>query len=223
MAQEMTVLPENKGKSIPLDSVGMKGENNRLMDNDSALVSSPSKRKRRDADFSPNPMRATMLATALPGLGQIYNRKYWKVPIAYAGFAGVAFSIFYFSDHYNTYMKAYQDFTDDIPETDSYTKLISADPATYDPVLHPDTYESSYATWYQERMLRGLDYFKKYRDLSYLGIAAWYLFTILDAHVDACLFNYDVSDKIDITIAPLQTPNIKYAGMGVNVSFKLTF
>ena len=49
-------------------------------------------------------------------------------------------------------------------------------------------------------MLRRVDYYKKYRDLSYIGIAAWYLFTILDANVDASLFNYDISDNLDMAI-----------------------
>ncbi len=69
-------------------------------------------------------MRATMLAVALPGLGQVYNRKYWKMPFVYAGFGGVIFAISYISTKYNKFMKAYQDFTDEIPQTDSYLKLI---------------------------------------------------------------------------------------------------
>lgn len=72
------------------------------------------------AAFSADPQRATMLALTFPGFGQIYNRKYWKIPLVYAGFGGLAYAISYNSSLYNKYMKAYQDFTDDIPETDSY-------------------------------------------------------------------------------------------------------
>jgi len=171
-----------------------------------------------------DPMRATMLAVALPGLGQIYNRKYWKLPLVYAGFGGVIFAISYNTTNYNKFMKAYQDFTDEIPETDSYIKLIrNADPKTYDPVLHPSTYDLSTATWYTERMLRQVDYFKKYRDLSYIGFAAWYLFTVLDANVDASLLNYDISNNLDLQIEPLQVPQAGYTSLGMNVSLKLTF
>ena len=80
-----------------------------------------------------------MLAVAFPGLGQIYNRKYWKIPVVYAGFGALFYTASFNSKNYKLYMKAYQDFTDDIPETQSYMSLIiPADPKTYDPVLYPD-------------------------------------------------------------------------------------
>ena len=157
--------------------------------------------------FKAEPLKATMLALAFPGLGQIYNRKYWKIPFVYAGFGGIIYAINYNSTQYNTFLKAYQDFTDDIRETDSYLDLIkNADPSTYDPVLHPDTYVPANASWYEERMLRQVDYFKKYRDLSYIGIAAWYLITVLDANVDASLFNYDISDNLGVAVVPVRVP-----------------
>ena len=74
--------------------------------------------------FRPVPLKATMLAVAFPGLGQVYNRKYWKVPLVYAGFAALFYSVSFNSSNYNKMMKAYQDFTDDIPATDSYIPLI---------------------------------------------------------------------------------------------------
>ncbi len=165
-----------------------------------------------------------MLALAFPGLGQIYNRKYWKLPFVYGGFGGIIYAISYNSSNYNTFMKAYQDFTDDIPETDSYLALIkNADPANYDPVLHPDTYIPSNAEWYKERMLRQVDYFKKYRDLSYIGIAAWYLITVLDANVDASLFNYDISDDLGVAVAPLPMSLQGQILLGLNVSLRFSF
>ena len=174
--------------------------------------------------FKPDPLRATMLAVAFPGLGQIYNRKYWKSPLVYLGFGGLIYSVSFNANHYNMYMKAYQDFTDAIPETQSYLKLIpaSANPSTYDPVLHPTTYIPSNAQYYRDEMLRMVDYYKRYRDLSYIGIAGWYLFSILDANVDASLFNFDVDKNLNIAVFPvqLQTPG-GFAGAGLN--FKLTF
>ena len=165
-----------------------------------------------------------MLAVALPGLGQIYNRKYWKVPIVYAGFGGIVYAIGYNSTYYTRYMKAYQDFTDKIPETTSYLDVIpNVDPKTYDPVLYPDDYDPSNESWYREGMLRKVDYFKKYRDLSYIGVAAWYLFTILDANVDASLFNYDISDNLELVIAPAPMPAYGTTEMGVSVNLRVTF
>lgn len=165
-----------------------------------------------------------MLAVALPGAGQIYNRKFWKIPLVYAGFGALFYTAGFNSRHYLTYFQAYQDFTDVIPETDSYRELIPADPKDYDPVLHPETYDPSSAKYYEDGLLRMVDYYKRYRDLSYIGIAAWYLLSILDANVDASLFDFDVSDNLDITLAPMLMPLPGgYSGAGLSASIKLTF
>ena len=186
---------------------------------DTLTVSKPVKEK-----FKAEPIRATMMAVVFPGLGQVYNRKYWKIPVVYAGFGGLFYSAGFNASQYNLYLKAYQDFTDLIPETDSYLVLILANPETYDPVLHPDTYDPSNASYYEDGILRMVDYHKRYRDLSYIGIAGWYLLSILDANVDASLFNYDISDNLDIAVAPFQLslPG-GFMGAGLNVSLRLTF
>jgi hypothetical protein len=165
-----------------------------------------------------------MLAVALPGAGQVYNRKFWKIPVVYAGFGALFYTAGFNSRNYTTYMQAYQDFTDVIPQTDSYRSLIPADPVDYDPVLHPDTYDPSQASYYEDGLLRMVDYYKRYRDLSYIGIAAWYLLSILDANVDASLFDFDVTDNLDITLAPaiLSLPG-GYSGAGMSASIKWTF
>jgi hypothetical protein len=174
--------------------------------------------------FKAEPLKATMLAVALPGAGQVYNRKFWKIPVVYAGFGALFYTAGFNSRNYTTYMQAYQDFTDVIPQTDSYRSLIPADPVDYDPVLHPDTYDPSQASYYEDGLLRMVDYYKRYRDLSYIGIAAWYLLSILDANVDASLFDFDVTDNLDITLAPaiLSLPG-GYTGAGMSASIKWTF
>jgi len=187
-----------------------------------SLSVKPDKKKEK-TEFIADPQRATMLALTLPGLGQIYNRKYWKVPIVYAGFGGLVYSIGYNSALYTKYMKAYQDFIDLIPETDSYLEVLDfADPREYDPVLYPESYNASYYAHYQEGMLRQIDYNRKYRDLSYIGIALWYMVTVLDANVDASLFNYDISDNLAIIVAPVQVPS-SATGLGVNISMLVNF
>lgn len=186
---------------------------------DTISVTKPVKSK-----FQPEPLRATMLAVAFPGLGQIYNRKYWKIPLVYLGFGGLIYSVGFNSSNYNTYMKAYQDFTDAIPETNSYLKVIpsTVDPATYDPVVHPTTYSPASAQYYRDGMLRMVDYYKRYRDLSYIGIAGWYLFSILDANVDASLYNFDVSKDLNVAAFPvLLTSPGGFVGTGLNL--KITF
>jgi hypothetical protein len=173
-------------------------------------------------EFVAEPMKATMLAVVFPGLGQIYNRKYWKIPLVYAGFGGMAYAIGFNSSSYVRYMKALQDFTDDIPATNSYMKLpglSGLDPELYDRYSNPSTWN-----YYKDQMLRLVDYYKRYRDLSYIGVAAWYLISILDANVDASLFNYDVSNNLDFACVPLQMPLPGgYTGAGLGVSFTVNF
>jgi hypothetical protein len=142
------------------------------------------------------------------------------VPFVYAGFGALGYAVTYNSKNYNTLITAYKDFTDIIPETDSYIELLtSLDPAEYDPVLHPDTYNASTASWVKTQLLNGVDYYRKYRDLSYIGIAAWYLITIIDAHVDASLFDYDISDDLKANLVPVAAT---FAGLTPGITFAIT-
>ena len=171
--------------------------------------------------FKPETLRATMMAVTLPGLGQIYNRKYWKIPLVYAGFGALIYSVNFNSKNYLLYTKAYQDFTDNNKSTVGYLKVISPSVPRkdYDPAVNP-TVDPSSTAYYRDGMLRMVDYYKRYRDLSYIGIAGWYLLSILDANVDASLFNYDISNNLDITFVPMQMPlpgGITAAGLGLDL------
>jgi hypothetical protein len=170
------------------------------------------------------PYRATMLAVTLPGMGQVYNRKYWKLPFVYAGFGGLIYSASYNTSKFTEYTRAYQDFNDLVPETDSYLELIPADPSTYDPVLYPESYNPSNESYWDDRLLNGVDYYKRYRDLSYIGIAAWYLVTILDANVDASLTDFDVSDNLELALLPvmISLPG-GFTGAGINLGMRWNF
>jgi hypothetical protein len=186
---------------------------------DTLSVSLPAKHH-----FKAEPLKATMLAIALPGAGQVYNRKYWKIPLVYTGFGLLFYSAGVNGSNYTTYIKAYQDFTDLIPETDSYLKIIPGNPSEYDPVLYPESYNPSTYSYYKDELLRMVDYYKRYRDLSYIGIAAWYLISILDANVDASLFDFDVSNNLNLTLAPALMPLPGgYTGAAITASLRWTF
>jgi len=188
---------------------------------DTLVVIGPVKHK-----FKPETLKATMMAVSFPGLGQIYNRKYWKIPVVYAGFGALIYSARFNGNNYILYMKAYQDFTDNIKVTQSYLKVIpsSVPQSSYDPVVYPDSYIPSNYSYYKDAMLQMVDYYKRYRDLSYIGIAGWYLFSILDANVDASLFNYDISPDLNITFVPVQM-NLPggFIGAGLSVDLKVNF
>ncbi|MFN8210194.1 MAG: DUF5683 domain-containing protein [Bacteroidales bacterium] len=186
---------------------------------DTASVSQP---KRKIIILSP--LKATMLAAAFPGAGQIYTRKYWKVPIVYGGFGGLGYAVSYNTKWYKTYTKAYQDFTDKVLETDSYVSLIrGVSREVYDPMLNSSSFNDNTSSYVQDQLLNQVDYFRRYRDLSLIGLGAWYLITILDANVDASLFNYDVGENLNLSVAPFQFPLYNYSAFGVSVSMKINF
>ena len=180
--------------------------------------------KDRRKNLKLNPLKATMLAASFPGMGQIYNRKAWKVPLVYAGFGALGYALSYNSGYFNKYTKAYQDFTDNIPQTQSYLQLIRyADPKDYDPVLNPKTATQANYSHIKDLLLNQVDYFKRYRDLCYIGLGAWYLLTILDANVDASLFDYDVGENINLSLAPFRIPLYNYTAAGMSLTMTINF
>jgi hypothetical protein len=171
-----------------------------------------------------SPLKATMLAAAFPGMGQVYNRKYWKIPLVYAGFGAVGYSIVFNTSNFNSYLKGYQDLTDDIPETNSYIKLLGNStytPGQIDQALGSDEFDPQVSSWVEDQLRNAIDYYRRYRDLSYIGVAVWYLITIIDAHVDANLADYDVGEslKMEIEPVPLNTPVGNGMGLGVRLTF----
>ena len=175
-----------------------------------------------------SPLKATMLAAAFPGLGQVYNRKYWKIPIVYAGFGAVGYSIVFNTSSFNDYLRGYQDLTDDIAGTDSYRKLLRKSvytPEQIDKALGSDEYDPKLGSWVEDQFRNAIDYYRRYRDLSYIGVAVWYLITIIDAHVDANLADYDVGENLRLEIEPvtINYPGVNGIGLGMGLGVKLTF
>ncbi|MBN8702385.1 MAG: hypothetical protein J0M08_04940 [Bacteroidetes bacterium] len=126
------------------------------------------------------PKKAAALSAALPGLGQIYNRKYWKLPIVYGAFAGLGYALYTTNNKYANYRDAYKARIDNDPETiDEYEKIYSADNLKS---LH--------------------EYYHRYRDLSVVGLVVVYVLNIVDASVDAHLARFDVSDNLSMRIQP---------------------
>ena len=125
---------------------------------DSAAVTLfPSKQKhsRRKDKFVPNPKRALWLSLVLPGAGQIYNRKYWKLPIIYGGFLGCTYALTWNQQMYNDYSQAYLDIMDDDPNTASYKNML---PMGYDITGREEQFKKIFK--------HKRDYYRKYRDMS---------------------------------------------------------
>ena len=139
--------------------------------------------------FIPNPTKATWLAVVFPGGGQIYNRKYWKLPIIYGGFAGCAYALSWNGKMYKDYSQAYLDIMDSNPNTKSYEDLLPPN-ARYNEEQLKNTIK------------KRKDMFRRYRDLSIFAFIGVYLISIIDAYVDAELSNFDITPDLSMKVEP---------------------
>ena len=165
------------------------------------------------SNFHPNPTRSVWLGLVFPGLGQIYNRSYWKLPIIYGGFAGCFYAIQWNNKYYKDYLSAYKDIMDADPNTQSYLKIL---PYGVDS-------NSSYAKTYLNQKQ---NYYRKYRDLSIIITVGVYALSIVDAFVDAQLHDFDISEDVSMKIQPtfIENPqNATLASAAVGMRFKVNF
>ncbi len=157
-----------------------------------------------------SPKKATIMSTCLPGLGQVYNGKWWKVPIVYAGLGGLGYLVYNNYSEYNAYLHAYEYKTGDLPEGVTLNEH-EADLA--------NRYADSQLQTYKESYRRDFEFY------TILTIA-WYGLNIVDACVDGHLYNYDISDDLSFSIdpyRPIEQPIMipQYAQVGL--SFQLNF
>ena len=151
-----------------------------------------------------SPRKASLFSAVLPGLGQAYNKKYWKIPIVYAGFGVFGYFIYFNAENYNEYKQALIDFIDEDAGTNSYLNLIgpNIDPGSFDPSLGSPLYRPDNEEWFRTQLENNMNYYKRYRDLSIILTVGWYVLNIIDAAVDAYLFDYDISDDLSLKIDP---------------------
>lgn len=138
------------------------------------------------------PRRATMLSAVLPGLGQIYNKQVWKVPVIYAGFAGWVLGIQWNQERYLSSRRAYFDLTDGDPSTSSYNDFFEV----------PITEEEA-ASNYEQRFLQAINGYNRQRTLVMVGTAAFYILNILDANVNAHFIDFNVSEDLTYNFKPI--------------------
>ena len=157
---------------------------------DSVKLSRQLKREQRAlarVNFKPDPNKSLWLALTFPGAGQIYNRKYWKLPIIYGGAMGVAYAISFYGGYYNDYMQGYRDYTDKDPNTNYHLELI--------PKGYP---ESSAGTYVKNRV----NSYRRYRDIFIVVGVAVYALSVIDAYVDAQLADFDISTDLSMKVRP---------------------
>lgn len=171
--------------------------------------------KKRDwATWRPNPKRAMWLALVLPGAGQIYNRKYWKLPIVYGGFVGCAYALRWNNQMYRDYSQAYLDLMDDDPNTQSYNQFLHLG-AQID-----DSNKARYQKLFKSRK----DTYRRWRDLSVFCLIGVYALSVIDAYVDASLSEFDISKDLSLRVEPTIISNnrernpLKSNSLGINCS-----
>lgn len=141
--------------------------------------------------FVPDPKRALWMAVAFPGGGQIYNRKYWKLPIVYGGFLGCFYALTWNNSMYRDYSQAYIDIMDSDPNSHSYTNFI---PPSYDVNANMDRLKDIFR--------RKKDFYRRYRDLSFFCMLGVYGLSIIDAYVDAELSSFDIGPDLSLKVSP---------------------
>lgn len=148
--------------------------------------------EKREVVFNPNPTKAVWLSALFPGLGQIYNRRYWKLPIVVGGYMGLAYATTWNNGMLKDYSRAYSDIMDTDPATNSYMDFFPN-----------NTEESSLdKTWLTSILKSRKDYYRRNRDLCIISMVGVYLIAMVDAYVDASLSHFDISSDLSIDVAP---------------------
>ena len=164
--------------------------------------------------WKPDPTTATWLALAIPGGGQIYNRKFWKLPIVYGGFVGCLYAYNWNGQMYKDYRQAYLDIMDSDPNTDSFKDF-----------FRPGYNYEANKEYLKEVFKKRKDRYRRWRDLSVFATIAVYTLSVIDAYVDAQLASFDISEDINLSIEPQMirdnslSPGESYYGLNCNISF----
>ncbi len=164
--------------------------------------------------WRPNPNRALWMALVIPGGGQIYNRKFWKLPIFYGGFVGCIYAMSWNSMMYKDYQQAYRDIMDEDPNTASYNKFLHLGRQINDSNIER----------YKQIFKNRKDKYRRWRDMSFFVMVAIYAVSVIDAYVDAELSDFDISNDLSMKIRPAVigsglSRNPLYAtSLGVNCS-----
>lgn len=198
-------LPSASGPAFPA------GESDTVSADTSLLVpAEPPRLTRRERRalrprFVPDPKRALWLSLVLPGAGQIYNRKYWKLPIVYGGFLGCTYALTWNQQMYMDYSQAYLDIMDDDPRTNSFMDML---PPGYDITGREEQLKNIFR--------RRKDRYRRYRDLSAFCFVGVYLISVVDAYVDAQLSTFDISPDLSMRLGPSVIEN---RGVGTSASY----
>jgi hypothetical protein len=167
----------------------------------------------REVVFNPDPTRAVWLSALFPGLGQVYNRRYWKLPIIVGGFLGLGYATSWNNGMLKDYQKAYSDIMDSDDSTNSYMNLFP-----------PTTKESDIdKTWLTSILKSRKDFYRRNRDLCIICMVGVYFLAMVDAYVDASLSHFDISPDLSMDVTPTLIPDARSRYPGVGLSWAFNF
>ena len=202
----------------PMDSIAVVDMQTLETERATSVVVDSNRVKKPKRDWNtwrPNPKRALWLALVLPGAGQIYNRKYWKLPIVYGGFVGCIYALTWNNSMYRDYAQAYLDIMDDDPGTASYNKFLHLGRQ-----ITPQNEER-----YKQIFKKRKDKYRRWRDLSFFVMVGIYAVSVIDAYVDAELSDFDISKDLSLKVRPAVINNnnlsrnpLYATSLGVNCS-----
>ena len=142
--------------------------------------------------WEPEPRVAVWLSLLVPGGGQIYNRKFWKLPIVYGGYVGCIYALTWNQSTYMDYQNAYVDIMDDDPNTKSYEDFL---PPHY-------VIDTSMEDWLKDVFRQRKNKYRRWRDMSIFAFAGMYAVAAIDAYVDAELSHFDISPDLSFSVEP---------------------
>ncbi|MBI9056288.1 MAG: hypothetical protein JEZ01_00815 [Labilibaculum sp.] len=175
-----------------------------------------------------SPHKATMYSVMFPGLGQAYNKKYWKIPILYAGIGATIYAINWNSKNYKKYKSGFRDFSQfyDYKYQDEglETPIVEPSSKSYEDLIDRDFSDTdqSFDNWFQTQLQNKKDSFKHDRDLSYIILLGVYVLNIVDAAVDAHFTNFSVDDNLTINVQPAVSYSA-FTGNSVGFKCQITF
>jgi hypothetical protein len=160
-----------------------------------------------EVEFNPDPTRAVWLSALFPGLGQLYNRRYWKLPIVVGGYLGLGYATSWNNQMLKDYTRAYSDLLDNDPSSNSYMDFFA-----------PNVKESDIdKSWLQSLMKSRKNYFRRNRDLCIISMVGVYFLAMVDAYVDASLSHFDISPNLSMDVVPalMQDGRQQYPSIGL--------
>lgn len=168
----------------------------------------------REVQFNPDPTRAVWMSALFPGLGQLYNRRYWKLPIVAGAYVGLGYATSWNNSMLRDYTRAYRDITDNDDSTRSYMDFFP--PTTKEEDLD--------RTWLTNIMRARKDFYRRNRDLCIISMVGVYLLAMVDAYVDASLSHFDITPDLSMDVAPQLIPgDLRTSRPALGLMWALTF